>query len=77
MPNICAPSWLECPTASESEYTRLQLQATSPMSLTIFIKAARSGRPYLQDWREAFDAAPMVDALARSSETGLPVDVER
>jgi len=42
-----------------------------------FIKATLTGRPYLQHYREAFDAIPVLDALARSAETGLPVDVER
>ena len=42
-----------------------------------FVKATLSGRPYVQDWREAFDAIPVLDALARSAEIGLPVDVER
>jgi predicted dehydrogenase len=42
-----------------------------------FIKATLSGRSYQQDWREAFDAIPVLDALARSAETGIPVDVER
>lgn len=42
-----------------------------------FIKATLSGQPYVQDPREALDAIPVLDALARSAETGLPVDVER
>ncbi|TIS59647.1 Gfo/Idh/MocA family oxidoreductase [Mesorhizobium sp.] len=42
-----------------------------------FVKATLSGQPYLQDPREALDAIPVLDALARSAETGLPVEVER
>ena len=30
-----------------------------------------------EQFREAFDAIPVLDALARSAEMGLPVDVER
>lgn len=42
-----------------------------------FVTATRDGAPYLQPWREAFDAIPVLDALARSAQTGEPVDVER
>ncbi len=42
-----------------------------------FVKASLSGRPYLQDHREALDAVPVLDALAQSARTGLPVDVMR
>ena len=42
-----------------------------------FIKASLSGKPYLQDYREAFDAVPVLDALAQSARTGFPVDVLR
>jgi predicted dehydrogenase len=34
-------------------------------------------KPFVQDWRESLDAVPVLDALARSSVTGLPVTVER
>src|ERR1700738_1825477 len=42
-----------------------------------FVDAVATGRPFVQDWREAFDAVPVLDALARSARTGLPVEVER
>ena len=42
-----------------------------------FVKASLTGKPYLQDHREAFDAIPVLDALAESARTGLPVDVAR
>lgn len=42
-----------------------------------FIKATRSGAPYLQSVREAYDAIPVLDALALSARTRQPVDVER
>lgn len=42
-----------------------------------FIEATLSGRPYVQHVGEAFDAIPVLDALAASAERGLPVDVER
>src|SRR5690606_36971867 len=42
-----------------------------------FVKMTLSGKPYLQDYREAFDAIPVLDALAQSAQTGLPVDVAR
>lgn len=40
-----------------------------------FILATRDGTPYVQDWREAFDAIPVLDALAQSAETGDVVNV--
>jgi predicted dehydrogenase len=42
-----------------------------------FVKATLSGRPYLQDYREAYDAIPVLDALAASARSGEPVDVAR
>ncbi|WP_306118082.1 MULTISPECIES: Gfo/Idh/MocA family oxidoreductase [unclassified Roseitalea] len=42
-----------------------------------FVLATRDGAPYLQDWREAFDAIPVLDALARSATTGERTDVAR
>lgn len=42
-----------------------------------FIKASLSGTAYVQDYREALDAVPVLDALAQSARTGLPVDVTR
>jgi len=42
-----------------------------------FIKASLSGAAYVQHYREAFDAIPVLDALAQSANSGLPVDVER
>jgi predicted dehydrogenase len=42
-----------------------------------FVKASLSGRPYLQDYREAFDAIPVLDALAESARTDLPIQVVR
>ncbi len=36
-----------------------------------FIKATLAGTPYRQHYREAFDAIPVLDALARSAATGL------
>ena len=42
-----------------------------------FVKASLSGRPYLQDYREAFDAIPVLDALAESARSGLAIDVTR
>jgi predicted dehydrogenase len=42
-----------------------------------FIKATLTGKPYLQDYREAFDAIPVLDALAKSAKTGMPVEVVR
>jgi predicted dehydrogenase len=42
-----------------------------------FVDAVLYNKPFVQDWREALDAVPVLDALARSSVTGLPVTVER
>jgi predicted dehydrogenase len=42
-----------------------------------FVRATRSGAPYLQHYREAFAAIPVLDALALSATTGDPVEVER
>jgi predicted dehydrogenase len=42
-----------------------------------FIKASLSGMPYLQHYREALDAIPVLDALAQSAKTGVPVEVVR
>lgn len=42
-----------------------------------FLKATLSGQPYVQHYREAFDAIPVLDALALSAQTGTPVDVVR
>ncbi|HEV7277404.1 MAG TPA: Gfo/Idh/MocA family oxidoreductase [Devosiaceae bacterium] len=42
-----------------------------------FVSATLAGTPYLQHHREAYDAIPVLDALAHSATTGNPVDVER
>lgn len=42
-----------------------------------FAEAVLTGAPFVQDYREAFDAIPVLDALAESARGGLPVDVER
>jgi predicted dehydrogenase len=42
-----------------------------------FIKASLSGGPYVQDYREALAAIPVLDALAESARTGMPVQVQR
>jgi predicted dehydrogenase len=42
-----------------------------------FIKATLAGAPYLQHHREALDAIPVLDALARSAQSNAPVDVAR
>jgi len=42
-----------------------------------FVEATRTGRPYLQHHREALAAIPVLDALAESAETGVPVEVRR
>jgi len=39
--------------------------------------ALLTGAPFVQDYREAFDAIPGLDALAQSARTGLPVDMKR
>ena len=45
--------------------------------ITHFADAVLTGAPFVQDYREAFDAIPVLDALAKSARTGLPVDVKR
>jgi len=45
--------------------------------LAHFINATLGGTPYLQPWQEAFDAIPVLDALALSARTGQPVEVKR
>ncbi|MCR4282840.1 MAG: Gfo/Idh/MocA family oxidoreductase [Bauldia sp.] len=42
-----------------------------------FVDAVLTGNAFVQDWREALDAIPVLDALAKSATSGLPVDVER
>ena len=42
-----------------------------------FVTATRAGTPYRQHYREAFDAIPVLDALAESARIGAPVDVRR
>ena len=42
-----------------------------------FVKATLSGAPYVQHYREALDAVPVLDALAQSARTGVPVQVVR
>ena len=42
-----------------------------------FVEATLTGRPYVQHHREAFDAIPVLDALAESARTGMPVQVQR
>jgi predicted dehydrogenase len=42
-----------------------------------FVEATRTGSPYLQHHREALAAIPVLDALAESARTNLPVDVRR
>jgi predicted dehydrogenase len=42
-----------------------------------FVEATRTGKPYVQHHREALAAIPVLDALAESAETGVPVDVRR
>jgi predicted dehydrogenase len=42
-----------------------------------FVEATRTGKPYVQHHREAFAAIPVLDALAESAETGVPVNVRR
>jgi predicted dehydrogenase len=42
-----------------------------------FVKATLSGHAYLQPYQEAFDAIPVLDALASSARNGTPVDVVR
>jgi predicted dehydrogenase len=45
--------------------------------ITHFADAVLTGTPFVQDYREAFDAIPVLDALAESARTGMPVDVKR
>jgi predicted dehydrogenase len=42
-----------------------------------FVTATLAGTPYLQHYREAFDAIPVLDALAESARSGQPVSVLR
>jgi predicted dehydrogenase len=42
-----------------------------------FITATLADAPYLQHYREAFDAIPVLDALAESARSGRPVSVLR
>lgn len=42
-----------------------------------FITATLAGKPYLQHYREALDAVPVLDALAESARSGHPVSVLR
>jgi predicted dehydrogenase len=42
-----------------------------------FVKATLSRKPYLQHYREAYDAIPVLDALAESAKSGQPVEVVR
>ncbi len=42
-----------------------------------FLKATLSGAPYPQHYREAYDAIPVLDAVAESAHSGQPVDVRR
>jgi predicted dehydrogenase len=42
-----------------------------------FVNATLAGQPYRQHYREAFDAIPVLDALAQSARTGQPVEVMR
>jgi predicted dehydrogenase len=45
--------------------------------LAHFVDAVLGDRPFVQDYREALAAIPVLDALARSAETGLPEAVVR
>ena len=45
--------------------------------LAHFIDAVLNGKPFVQDWHEALDAIPVLDALACSAAIGQPVTVER
>jgi predicted dehydrogenase len=42
-----------------------------------FVAATLAGTPYLQHYSEAFDAIPVLDALAESARSGQPVAVSR
>ena len=45
--------------------------------ITHFADAVLTGAPFVQDYREAFDNIPVLDALAESARTGMPVEVKR
>jgi predicted dehydrogenase len=45
--------------------------------LAHFVSAALSGAPFVQHHSEAFDAIPVLDALALSATSGMPVNVQR
>jgi predicted dehydrogenase len=45
--------------------------------ITHFVDAVLSRRPFVQDYREAYAAIPVLDALAESASTGRPVEVRR
>jgi predicted dehydrogenase len=45
--------------------------------LNHFIQATLAGRDYVQHYREALDAIPVLDALALSAQTGKVVEVNR
>jgi predicted dehydrogenase len=45
--------------------------------ITHFVDAVLTGAPFVQDYHEAFDAIPVLDALVESARTGLPMDVKR
>ena len=42
-----------------------------------FVTATSAGTPYLQPYREAFEAIPVLDALVESARSGQPVSVLR
>jgi predicted dehydrogenase len=42
-----------------------------------FVEAVRTGQPFVQDWRDALAAIPVLDALAESARSGQPVTVKR
>jgi predicted dehydrogenase len=42
-----------------------------------FVAATLAGMPYRQHYREAFDAIPVLDALAKSARCAKPVEVHR
>jgi len=45
--------------------------------ITHFSEAVLTGQPFVQDYREAFDNIPVLDALAESARTGSVIDVRR
>jgi predicted dehydrogenase len=45
--------------------------------ITHFVDALESGRPFVQDYREAFDTIPVLDALRESADSGVAVEVKR